>query len=228
MNQFWWMQLEFFLRLLLAAILGGIIGYERKSRGKGAGLRTHIIVAVASALMMIISKYGFSDFQMMAFGGAETRFDPTRIASQIVSGVGFLGAGTIFFSRKTVYGLTTAAGIWATSGVGMAIGAGMYLFGVIGGILIVLSQIVLHLDIKLLKMPREEHITMVIDDTDEAVAQLKELLKKNKIHAEQMSMKRIEGSLLEVELDTIVPFALSPFEVLRVSQETPYIKSIKI
>ena len=228
MANFWWMQAEFLLRLFVAALLGGIIGYERKSRGKGAGLRTHIIVAVASALMMIISKYGFSDFQLMAFGGAEARFDPTRIASQIVSGVGFLGAGTIFFSKKTVHGLTTAAGIWATSGVGMAIGAGMYIFGVVGGILIVLSQIVLHLDFKLFKTPREEHILMVIDDTDEAVAQLKALLKANSIHAEQMRMKRIEGNLLEVELDTIVPFALSPLEVLRVSQETPYIKSIRI
>ena len=110
----------------------------------------------------------------------------------------------------------------------MAIGAGMYIFGVVGGTLIVLSQIVLHLDFKLFKTPREEHILMVVDDTEETVAQLKELLRANKIHIEQMSMRRIDGNLLEVELDTIVPFALSPFEVLKVSRETPYIKSIKM
>lgn len=100
-------QLEYLLRILLAAVCGIIIGYERKKRGKGAGIRTHLVVALASSLMMIISKYGFAD---MTIGENGVRgADGARIAAQIVSGVGFLGAGMIYFNKNSVRGLTTAA-----------------------------------------------------------------------------------------------------------------------
>ena len=114
-------------RMLLAAICGAFLGYERKHRGKSAGIRTHLVVAAASALMIIVSKYGFND---MADAAVNYRLDPSRIAAGVVSGVGFLGAGMIFLRRDTPQGLTTAAGIWATSGIGMAIGAGMYTIGI--------------------------------------------------------------------------------------------------
>ena len=100
-------QLEYFLRVMLAAVFGGVIGYERKNRLKEAGVRTHMIVCLGSALMMVVSKYGFAD--VIAQG---RNADPSRIASQIVSGIGFLGAGMIFIQKSTVKGLTTAAGIW--------------------------------------------------------------------------------------------------------------------
>ena len=104
----------FFVRLILAAVCGGIIGYERTNRGKGAGIRTHSIVSLASCLMMLVSKYGFADMDVLG--------DGSRIAAQVVSGVGFLGAGMIYFNgRHSVKGLTTAAGIWATSGIGLAL-----------------------------------------------------------------------------------------------------------
>ena len=92
-----------FLRMVLAAICGGVVGYERKSRGKGAGIRTHLVVAVGSALMMIIiSKYGFADFSQMLVGNVgEIKHDPARVAAQIVSGIGFLGAGMIYIHGKT-------------------------------------------------------------------------------------------------------------------------------
>ena len=107
---------ELALRILFAGLLGAAIGFERKNRNKLAGVRTHAIVALGAALMMVVSKYGFPDVD---------KFDASRVASQIVSGVGFLGAGIIFVKNNTsVSGLTTAAGIWATAGVGMSMGAG--------------------------------------------------------------------------------------------------------
>ena len=102
---------ELFLRVIVASVLGYMIGYERKNRDKSAGMRTHAIVALGAALMMVVSKYGFYDVE---------KVDSSRVAAQIVSGVGFLGAGVIFVRNNTVSGLTTAAGLWTTAGVGMA------------------------------------------------------------------------------------------------------------
>lgn len=130
-------QLGLLLRLVLAFLLGIIIGFERKNRNKIAGVRTHAIVAFGAALMMIVSKYGFADIQ--------GSYDASRIASQIVSGVGFLGAGVIFVKdRGSISGLTTAAGIWATAGVGMSVGAGLYIISVFSTLLLVIMQEMLH------------------------------------------------------------------------------------
>ena len=106
---------EMILRLVLAAVLGGLIGAEREYRGKVAGTRTHLLVALGAALMMLVSRYGF--------GG---QGDPGRVAAQIVSGIGFIGAGAIMVDRHSVHGLTTAAGIWVAAGIGMATAAGLY------------------------------------------------------------------------------------------------------
>ncbi|MBQ3425546.1 MAG: MgtC/SapB family protein [Clostridia bacterium] len=152
--------LIFILRMVLAAICGGFLGYERKHRGKSAGIRTHLVVAVASALMMIISKYGFSDMESVA---VDYRLDPSRIAAGIVSGVGFLGAGMIFIRRKTPQGLTTAAGIWATSGIGMAIGAGMYVVGIAATVIIYFAQLILH------RMPKQDKTKNDLDGSDDDV-----------------------------------------------------------
>ncbi len=106
---------EMVFRLVLAAVQGGLIGAEREYRGKVAGTRTHLLVALGSALMMLVSRYGF--------GG---QGDPSRVAAQIVSGIGFIGAGAIMVDRHSVHGLTTAAGIWVAAGIGMATAAGLY------------------------------------------------------------------------------------------------------
>lgn len=128
------------LRIIVAGICGIFIGWERKNRSKEAGIRTHCIVACASALMMIISKYGFFDMTMEG----DIRFDPSRMAQGIVTGVGFLGAGMIYFQRGTLIGLTTASGIWAVSGIGMAIGAGMYFIGISATLIILFIQLLFH------------------------------------------------------------------------------------
>lgn len=131
-------------RLIISCICGITIGFERKNRSKEAGIRTHCIVACASALMMIISKYGFYDLITQVADGVDIRLDPSRMAQGIVTGVGFLGAGMIYIQRGSIRGLTTASGIWATSGIGMAIGSGMYFIGIAATLVILLLQIFLH------------------------------------------------------------------------------------
>ena len=141
-----WQYLEFFLRVLIACVCGAAIGFERSKRLKEAGIRTHIIVCCAAALVMIVSKYGFAD--MAAPDGAglygTKGTDPARLAAQIISGVSFLGAGVIFRNGNSIKGLTTAAGIWATAGIGLAIGAGMYIMGVFSTLVVAVIQILMH------------------------------------------------------------------------------------
>lgn len=137
----WDQQLIWCIRIAAAAVCGCFIGYERTRRSKGAGIRTHMIIAMSAALMTIVSKYGFLDMV-----GTGLNADATRIASNIVTGIPFLGAGVILVRQKnaSVQGLTTAAGMWATCGIGMALGAGLYAIGVFGTLLLLVMQLLLH------------------------------------------------------------------------------------
>jgi len=125
-------QLEVAFRLFLAFLLGGIVGFERESHNRPAGIRTHILVCVGATLIMLVSAYGFTG------SGWGDHVDPARIAAQVVTGVGFLGAGTIFRHGSTITGLTTAATLWLVSGIGLAVGIGYYLgAGVVTAIAII-------------------------------------------------------------------------------------------
>ena len=151
--------LHYIFRIIIAGICGILIGYERKNRAKEAGLRTHCIVACASALMMIISKYAFFDLiEGNLYPGADIRLDPSRMAQGIVTGIGFLGAGMIFVRKNTIKGLTTAAGIWATSGIGMAIGGGMYIVGIFSTALLLVIQFVLHINSRFTLTPKGKRL----------------------------------------------------------------------
>jgi putative Mg2+ transporter-C (MgtC) family protein len=124
------------IRLLLAVILGGIIGLERGRSGRPAGLRTHILVCLGATIAMMTNQFVFESFGTS---------DPTRMAAQVISGIGFLGAGTILVTgRHQVKGLTTAAGLWATACMGLAIGIGFYLAAICACVLIVFATVVLH------------------------------------------------------------------------------------
>lgn len=146
-SQFGWGQwLDFAMRLLVACLCGACIGFERSRRFKEAGIRTHIIVCCAAALIMIVSKYGFVDLTLpdgAMFSGTRGA-DPARIAAQVVSGISFLCAGVIFKNGSTIKGLTTAAGIWATAAIGMAIGSGMYVMGLFATAIVAALQIFMH------------------------------------------------------------------------------------
>lgn len=130
---------EFIIRIFVAALLGGIIGLEREYRAKEAGFRTHFLVALGSALFMIVSQFGFDAM----LNDDHVSLDPSRIASQVVTGIGFIGAGTIIFQKHVVRGLTTAAGLWVTSAIGLACGAGMYTLSIASTTLVLLCLEVL-------------------------------------------------------------------------------------
>ena len=150
MSDFLLSQSEYVLRIIISGFLGFLIGLERKNRAKDAGIRTHCVVACATALMMLVSKYGFFDLiTQYKHLGADIRLDPSRVASTIVSGIGFLGAGMIYVHKSSITGLTTAAGIFATAGIGMSIGAGMYVVGIAATCIILCAQYLLHLNTKL-------------------------------------------------------------------------------
>ena len=186
-----YMQLELIARLLIAGVCGGLIGYERKNRNKEAGIRTHIIVAIASCLMMEISKYGFSDIG---------DFDGARLAAQVVSGIGFLGAGMIFVHKNSVKGLTTAAGVWATSGMGM------YVIGIVTTIVIFLFQILLHKNFKFLRHQNSENIVFVLKKSENALQEACDILKKEEITYTLVSLRNLKEEKLQLE------FAVSFFE----------------
>jgi putative Mg2+ transporter-C (MgtC) family protein len=123
---------QIILRLLVSAVLGSVVGLERERLNWVAGLRTHMLVCVGSTLLMIVSAFGFADI----IGTERVTLDPSRVAAQVVSGIGFLGAGTIILRREVVRGLTTAASLWSVAAVGLAVGGGLYLAAVWGTALI--------------------------------------------------------------------------------------------
>ncbi|MFC5468597.1 MgtC/SapB family protein [Cohnella suwonensis] len=122
------------IRLLLSVLLGGLIGFERERKNHAAGLRTHTLVCLGSCLIMMLSMYGFADF----VNEPNVRLDPARLAAQVITGVGFLGAGTILFTGKSITGLTTAASIWVVMAIGLTVGAGFYLPAVFSVIMVLL------------------------------------------------------------------------------------------
>jgi len=209
----------FVIRILIAGLCGFAIGYERKTRSKEAGVRTHTIVAMSAALMMVISKYGFTDMQ------AGANFDGARIAAQIITGIGFLGAGMIFYRRDVLHGLTTAAGIWGTAGIGMALGAGMYVIGLTSTVLLVGFQLLLHLPIKWLKGRTYTtlRVLAVIDEPDK-IPLLKQIFKVEKFLKYKSS--NINGEMTaDIELNTSRVFLAD--EIYRILVEYPFITSIE-
>ncbi len=157
-------ELKMLLDILLSVALGFCIGFERKLRFKEAGIRTHTVVCAGAALMMVISKYAF---------GSEA--DSARIAAQIVSGVGFLGAGMIVFKKHEVHGLTTAAGVWATAGVGMACGGRLYIVAVGATAILIIAQCLLHLNFRAFRSKRYYSVNIKFVQTGEANTKIKEI-----------------------------------------------------
>lgn len=202
------------LRILLSLVIGFFIGYERKIRSKEAGIRTHSIVCVGSCLYMIIS--------IFAFG---SKADTARVAAQIVSGIGFLGAGMIFYHKQMLRGLTTAAGIWATAAIGMACGAGLYVVAIGSSGILIIFQLIMHTKAKFL---RSKHfltinvIYKVLDGTESdkikkifCVSSFSKILAKN-----------VDGIItynVIINTDHLITYS----EILRVLKENPYILSIE-
>lgn len=188
---------EFLVRIALACFLGICIGFERKNRNKMAGVRTHAVVAFGAALMMIVSKYGFADI---------SNFDASRIAAQIVSGVGFLGAGIIFVrNHSSVSGLTTAAGIWATAGVGMACGAGQYFISISSAVLLVMIHLTLHRVSFLSKEAYRGNIKVVMVRGNSDLQELEGYILEEKIMITAMKVNKANRDNTKFELELLFP-----------------------
>ena len=191
------------LRLAVAAALGAAIGFERELREREAGLRTHLLVCLGSALFTIISAYGFHEF--LTSGGQLVRTDPTRIAAQIVTGIGFLGAGAIIRQGVSVRGLTTAATLWVAAAIGMATGAGYYSGAVIGTVLTLVALGPLRiLAFPIFERFRPEERSLIIELRRGAqAAQLLDALEREHARVEHF---RLEGEhdrrVITVTLDT--------------------------
>lgn len=188
-------ELDWLLRIIVAAICGGVIGYERAIQRKSAGVRTHIVVAIASALFMIVSKYGFTDLLNMH----DIALDPSRIAAQIVTGISFIGAGTILVRKEQISGLTTAAGVWATAAIGMAIGAGMYFIGVLSTALLFIIQMVFHDDIIISKITPHIRFNIQIE-----AANTPHILSRISKELDNSQVENVSIKILDVNEERIV------------------------
>ncbi len=173
---------DLLLRIALAGFLGGLIGIERQLRAKEAGLRTHILVGIGSALFMIVSKYGFGDI----LPESHVALDPSRIAAQVVSGMGFLGAGTIIIQKQIVKGLTTAAGMWVTAAIGLVIGSGLYEIGIYGAFL---TLIVLEVFRQLSNRLLSRHYGLLVKLDPESVSLVLATLQTIPVHFTFRSLK---------------------------------------
>jgi putative Mg2+ transporter-C (MgtC) family protein len=182
------------LRLGLAAVLGGVIGLERELDEKAAGLRTHMLVSVGSALFTLVSAYGFQEF--LSSGRGVVSFDPSRIAAQIVTGVGFLGAGVIFRQGFSIRGLTTAASLWLVAAVGLATGAGYWKGAVVGTFVAVVSLRPLE-KVKEWLIPQRAANRLLVELQNGATSG--PVLEAVERHGDLLALRR-DGRQLEIEL----------------------------
>lgn len=217
--------LELLLRIIVAGVCGAIVGYERSKRLKEAGVRTHCVVAMAAALIMVVSKYGFADIM------ADTTFvktlDGARLGAQVISGVGFLGAGVIFKNGNVVRGITTAAGIWATAAIGITLGSGLYILGIATTLVIMLVQFFMH------KFPvgndafNTNEIEIVMYDTPET----RELLRSqfnSKLTLVVGTKIYKENGVSMIMIHVKASHNMSPDELLKMKDEIPDIVSISV
>ncbi len=223
-------ELVFVLRMVLACLCGGAIGFERKRRLKEAGIRTHLIVALGACVMMIISKYGFYDLSDAAntfWYPGDRGADPARIAAQVVSGVGFLGAGVIFVRGRSVSGLTTAAGLWLTAGVGLALGGGLYGVGISATVIILVVQALLHNPLRHMEGMGTEDVTVTMDNTEDAMAVFRDQLARRNIQVLESSIIASKDGSMTLDLTLKSPNGLPLQDQWEMTRENPHIKAIK-
>lgn len=196
-------QTEIILRLVLAMMFGGFIGLERESHKRPAGFRTHILVCVGSALVMVISQYAFADF------ARATEYDPGRIAAQVVSGIGFLGAGTILREGATIKGLTTAASLWVVAGIGLAVGTGFYLAGAVTTGLVVVVLVVLDRFERRFIYTKRDTLFVQVQDKPGQLGAIATVLGKYGVGIKDVEMETLEtGHEACIHLALEVPFSV--------------------
>ncbi len=168
------------LRLVMAALLSGLIGIERERKKQPAGLRTHLLVGTGACMMMILSITGFDNYLNNTSGPLQ--FDPGRIPSYVISGIGFLGAGTIIVNRGSVKGLATAASIWVAAGLGLVIGIGMYYVAILSTLIVIATLFVLgKVEKKYISTHKDRQVVIIADDGDSMFSKLSDAFENNKL-----------------------------------------------
>lgn len=189
------------IRIFIAAVLCGVIGFEREINKHPAGFRTHLLVGVGSCLMMLMSLYGFEEYINQ---NENIRFDPARIPSYVISGIGFLGAGTILVKNATIRGLTTAASIWVVAGIGLIVGVGMYAPAVLTTVVVLLSLIFLNKFEEAIIKKTKSHIVHLIANEDFYFSKVVNMLEEQNIPLKQISIKSIDNK----NEDRLIQFSL--------------------
>ena len=216
---------NFVLRLCLASVLGLAIGFEREMHAKEAGVKTHLLVAMGSCLFMILSIYGFEGF----YDKDHTSFDPSRIAAQVVTGIGFLGADTIIFRKNIIRGLTTAAGLWVTCAIGLACGCGFYYIAMAATVLVLISIFLANF---FLKKYSEKYTSITfIADCQNDISLLFDKLKNDGIVIKNYSMQQITDNGNEkfsVNIDIKTQYGKNKTEFNNLIQEFAQVKVISI
>ncbi len=201
--------LEIIIRLVMAIIMGGAIGFEREYKSRPAGMRTHILVCVGATLLALIQEQITA--QTVDFAQVQSKLmqiltaDQTRIIAQIVSGIGFLGAGTIIMTKQTVKGLTTAASVWAVAAVGIALGSGLYVIAITGFVAIMLALAVISY---LVPLPRIRRLQVEIENGEETVNYIQNFLKQQQILIEDLDLK-ITREAIKSERKYLIMFTLA-------------------
>ena len=196
---------ELIVRLALAALLGSAVGLERERLERGAGLRTHMLVAVGAAVFMLVSAFGFAD----VLGHQNVVLDPSRVAAQVVSGIGFIGAGTIILRKEIVHGLTTAASLWAVAAIGLATGGGLYLAAVAATfvvlfILLAIKPVERHLFLN--RRPRT--LTLTIERKDFTLSSLESAIRSADLHMESIVFRPSDSpttEIIQLTVDRVTP-----------------------
>ncbi|HEY1286994.1 MAG TPA: MgtC/SapB family protein [Burkholderiales bacterium] len=186
---------EIVLRLTAAALLGGAVGLERERLEWVAGLRTHMLVCLSAALVMIVSAYGFADI----LDGQHVVLDPSRIAAQVVSGIGFLGAGTILFLRhKVIRGLTTAASLWTVAAIGLAVGGGLYLAAAVAtALVLVILALVKPLERRLFGRGHGRRLVVHVERGRASLEQIEAAMQVCGLTVEQITLKRSDDPAVD-------------------------------
>jgi putative Mg2+ transporter-C (MgtC) family protein len=220
---------EIVIRMLVAAVFGGLIGVEREFRDQAAGFRTHILVSVGSAAFTLASVYGFEEF-VTGDGASNASFDPSRVAAQIVAGVGFLGAGAILRHGATVRGLTTAASLWAVAAIGMASGLGRYDLAVATTVVVIVSLYLLRFIEHMLIRPRaHERMKVEIRFRERGFGPLTSLidtLDAAHIIIHKMSADETDPSANTVHMELELPKGMIPADVVRLISQGPAVEGV--
>ena len=218
--------LDIGLRIILAAIAGAVIGLERERRYKNAGLRTHVIVAISATILMIVSKYGFVD--IASIPDVRLTSDGGRIAAGVIQSIGFLGAGVIFVRKESIIGLTTAAGLWATVGIGMCFGSGMYILGISATLILVLVNILLRIHHQRLAFQTIITVTSHVSRHGMTLSQFDEELEKAGAKLRDFSFSRNDNDEIFVKANVVLSDKKTVMEHVDILASLPFVDTFEV